>query len=211
MATEEETSLVVLIQSLNSAILASISELVPALQDNTQASQLREESQRLQIWSNNLGIEKGGLEERLRGEQELEYSIVTLHIMIAQGLITAAAHFIEKCTSDRIKSPPVTGALSEASHTPLQLAVTTLEKQYPQFTDNFSATTISSRAQSLSRGNGTTSVASDASRNDTVDELDESLAEISATIDRLLRLTPFLEQYLHESDEYWAYLPRLDI
>jgi hypothetical protein len=89
MANEAETSLVAMIQALNSAVLASISELVPALEDTTQASQLRQEWQRLQIWSNDLEIAKGGLKERLCGESELEYSIVTLHIMIAQGLITA--------------------------------------------------------------------------------------------------------------------------
>lgn len=76
-----------------------------------------------------------------------------------------------------------------------------MEKQYPQFADDFSATTLSSRSQSISRGDGTTNVASDVSRNGTVDELDESLAEISATTDRLLRLAPFLEQYLHELDD----------
>jgi len=91
MEIEAETSLVVLIQALNSAVIASISELIPAIQNTSQASQLRQELQRLRIWSNDLGIERGGLKERLRGEQELKYSLVTLHIMIAQGLITAGA------------------------------------------------------------------------------------------------------------------------
>jgi hypothetical protein len=88
MASGEETALAALIRTLNSAILAATSALIPKLPQE-HASELHQASQRLQIWSNSLGIISGEIRERLRDQQELEFSIVTLHIMIAQGLVSA--------------------------------------------------------------------------------------------------------------------------
>jgi hypothetical protein len=89
MASDTDASLVGLIEVLNSAILVSILELSkhPALHDSHKL-RLRQESQRLRIWGNELGIAQGGLEVRLRGEQELEYSLALAHIMVGNGLVT---------------------------------------------------------------------------------------------------------------------------
>jgi hypothetical protein len=88
MALGEDTSVASLIHTLNRAILAATSTLLPRLHQS-HASDLHQATQRLQIWSNDLGIGSGELEKRLRDQLELEYSIVTLHIMIAQGLVAA--------------------------------------------------------------------------------------------------------------------------
>ncbi|KAF2685595.1 hypothetical protein K458DRAFT_430348 [Lentithecium fluviatile CBS 122367] len=210
MAIHEETALVILLRALNSAILASIADLVTELRGDTRAAQLRQELQCLRIWSNDLRIKRDGLEEQLRGEQELQYSIVTLHIMIAQGLITA-----EKCMGRRLESLSMSQAAEEEPRTHLQMAVATLEAQHPQFSDNFSVTTVSSRSHSDNRDEGFASLDSDASQNEMVDELGESLAEVSAMIDRLIRLAPFLEQYLEgpyddESRNLSSSITRLD-
>ena len=94
MALAEGRSVASLIHTLNRAILAVTSSLLPRLHQN-HASELQQASQRLQIWSNDLGIGSGELEKRLRDQPELEYSIVTLHIMIAKGSV-AAGMFISR-------------------------------------------------------------------------------------------------------------------
>jgi hypothetical protein len=72
-----------------------------------------------------------------------------------------------------------------------------LEKQHPQFSDNFSATSTSTCAQSI----GFSDQSLDVAHHDSTDELSGALAEVLATIDRLLRLAPFLEQYIEDSAE----------
>jgi hypothetical protein len=88
LMASEDASVASMIHTLNSAILAATLALIPKL-DPGHASDLHQASQRLQIWSNDLGVGDGELGKRLRDQQELEYSIVTLHIMIAQGLVAA--------------------------------------------------------------------------------------------------------------------------
>jgi hypothetical protein len=141
MASDTDASLVALIQVLNSAVLASISELLhhPALHDSHRL-RLRQESHRLRIWGNELGIAEGGMEERLRGEQELEYSLALAHIMVGNGLVTAGMFYACSNPSFLYSLEQCLRRDGEPTRTPLQFAIATLEKQYPQFADNFSET-----------------------------------------------------------------------
>jgi hypothetical protein len=83
------------------------------------------------------------------------------------------------------------------SQLPLQLAIEALEAQYPQFADNFSATSFSTGAHSIDLSS--LDALSDIADHGPTNELDITLAEVLTTINRLLRLAPFLEQY--EEDE----------
>jgi hypothetical protein len=53
-----------------------------------------------------------------------------------------------------------------------------------------------SRTQSVAKSDGTPTTVSDITDDDKLSLLNETLADVSASIDRLLRLAPFLEQYL---------------
>jgi hypothetical protein len=98
--------------------------------------------------------------------------------------------------SSRLNGSSKEDATEEISVTPLQLAIASLEKQYPEFSDHFSAASMSTRTQSIRTSDGVTNATSTVTYSDTGIELAETLAEVSMTIDRLLRLAPFLEQYL---------------
>jgi hypothetical protein len=98
-------------------------------------------------------------------------------------------------------SSSVEAAADLGSQLPLQLAIEALETQYPQFADNFSATSFSTRAQSVDLSNQSLDDLSDIIDHGPTNELDGTLAEVLATINRLLRLAPFLEQYEEDSTE----------
>ncbi|KAF2478073.1 uncharacterized protein BDR25DRAFT_338747 [Lindgomyces ingoldianus] len=159
MATEKETLLVNLIRGLSSAILNSISDLIPTLQDKTQASQLCRESQRLLIWGNDLGIRVGEVEKLLEGEDELQYSIVTLHMMIAQSLITAAevtatidrllrlAPFLEQYMKTKADEtvPKSNNRISELGRTEAEVYIDRILTRFPQASHEHVRTIADSR------------------------------------------------------------------
>ena len=95
----------------------------------------------------------------------------------------------------------VEAAADLRSPLPLQLAIEALETEYPQFADNFSATSFSTRAQSIDLTNQSQDALSDIADHGPTNELDGTLAEVLATINRLIRLAPFLEQYEEDLSE----------